>query len=176
MGLIETIIKAGGPKAIEHIAQKFGLPANIASQAVGMLMPALSGGLQRNVQTPNGLGALLGALTKGQHEQYLDQPANLASDSAIQDGNGILGHILGGKDASRAVATTVASMLGIDANTVKGMLPMVASMAMGGLAKQSKHAGLTPEAAQQNPADMLGQVTKMFGVENAGQLLGKLFA
>ena len=52
-------------------------------------------------------------------------------------GNGILGHILGSKDASRNVAAHAAQASGVDASIIKKMLPVVAAMAMGALSKQT---------------------------------------
>ncbi len=173
MGLAETIASVGGKAAIEQIAKRFGLPEAMAGQAVGMLLPALSNGLSRNASSEGGLGSLLGAIAGGNHERYLEDPASLAESATTSDGNGILGHLLGNKDASRAVAATVSGFLGIESDTVKKMLPVVAAMAMGGLAKQTKKAGLH-ESSSQSGGDILGQLTGMLGVGGASDILGKL--
>jgi hypothetical protein len=57
---------------------------------------------------------------------------------ALFDGNKILGHILGNKDASRALAGQVEAETGISSSILKKMLPIVATMAMGALGKQSQ--------------------------------------
>jgi hypothetical protein len=59
----------------------------------------------------------------------------VASPEAIADGNGVLGQIFGSKDASRAVAAQAAEQTGIGSDVLKQMLPMVAAMAMGSLAR-----------------------------------------
>ena len=75
-----------------------------------------------------------------------DNPASIADQALIKDGNGILGHIFGSKDVSRNVASRAAEQTGISSAILKKMLPMVATLAMGALGK--KASGL----------DMLGAV------------------
>ena len=55
----------------------------------------------------------------------------------MAEGNGILGHLFGSKELSRAVAAQAAQATGIGQEMLKQMLPVIASMIMGGLFKQS---------------------------------------
>ena len=55
----------------------------------------------------------------------------------MADGNGILGHLFGSKDLSRAVASQAAQATGIGQNVLQQMLPAIAAMLMGGMFKQS---------------------------------------
>ena len=98
---------------MSQLAGQFGLNEDQAASAVQTLIPALAGGLQRNI-SQGGLDGLLGALTKGQHQRYLDDPSTLSSPDARDDGNGILGHILGSKDVSRQVAAQASQRTGIN--------------------------------------------------------------
>jgi len=133
--LLETIMGAAGGGVLQQVAGQFGLNQSQAQSAIAALLPALTGGVQRNVQQEGGLEGLLGALTGGGHQQYLDDPSTLGN--ATQDGNSILGHLLGSKDASRQVAAQAAEQTGIGSDVLKQMLPIVASLAMGALSKQS---------------------------------------
>ncbi len=56
--------------------------------------------------------------------------------SAISDGAGILGHLLGGNQAN--VENTLSSKTGIDAGTVSQILKMAAPLILGYLGKQTK--------------------------------------
>jgi hypothetical protein len=143
MGLIDSILGANNGAAVSQIAGKLGIPESVATKAASALTPALSRGLQRNAEKPGGLESLLGALGSGQHEKYVDQPEVIGDESSIEDGNAILGHILGSKDVSRNVAGEAANKTGVDADTLKKMLPMLATVAMGTLAKQTKSGGAT---------------------------------
>jgi len=136
MNLLESILNAQGGGAVSQLASQFGLNEDQAASAIQNLLPALAGGLQRNINQ-GGLDGLIGALTNGQHQRYLDDPSTLSSDEAREDGNGILGHILGTKDVSRQVAAQASTRTGISESVLKQMLPAVASLAMGAL---SRHA------------------------------------
>ncbi len=170
MSLAETIKTAGGQAAISHVAQRFGLDEAVAAKAIGMLLPALSQGMQRNASAPTGAAALFEALQTDGHARYLNEPSSLAEPATRQDGIGILGHVLGNKDVSRAVASTVSAALGIENETVKQMLPVVAAMAMAGLAKQTQ---AQPSATP--ASDLAGQLGTMLNVSNAAGILGSLF-
>ena len=67
----------------------------------------------------------------------LDEPDALASDAAVQEGNGILGHLLGSKDVSRNVAAQAAGSTGIDSSLIKKALPLIAGLAMGAFGNQA---------------------------------------
>lgn len=135
--LLDAIMGAAGGGALKQVAGQFGLEEGQAQSAIAALLPALQGGLQSNVQQEGGLESLLGALTNGSHQQYVDDPSTLASENTRMDGNAILGHLLGSKDVSRQVATQASEQTGIGTDIMKQMLPVVASLAMGALSKQS---------------------------------------
>jgi hypothetical protein len=141
MSLLDSILSAGNGTAVQQIAGKLGIPEGVAKQATSALMPALSRGLQRNTEQPGGLDSLLGALGSGGHEKYVDKPESIGDEDAITDGNKILGHILGSKDVSRNVAGAASAKTGVDADVLKKMLPMLATVAMGALSKQTKTGG-----------------------------------
>jgi hypothetical protein len=135
--LMETILGAAGGGVLQSVAGKFGLDERQAAGAIQALLPALTGGVQRNVAQQGGLESLLGALADGHHQQYLDDPSTLQDESTRDDGNSILGHLLGSKDVSRQVAAQAAEQTGLGTDLMKQMLPIVASLAMGALSKQS---------------------------------------
>lgn len=138
LNLFDMLNSGAGQGAVNQLGQQFGLDQAGTQQAMKALLPAISGGLKRNVSEPGGLEALMGALQSGSHDKYLDQPENLSSQNTITDGNAILGHLLGSKDTSREVAAKAAERSGASPDLMKQMLPVVASMAMGALSKQSK--------------------------------------
>lgn len=175
MSLADTIASVGGQAAIEQVAQQFGLDNAKAAQAISMLLPALSQGMQQNASQASGAAALFQALQGGDHARYLSDPSTLVQAATSADGMGILGHILGSKDVSRIVAATVANALGIENEKVKQMLPVVAAMAMAGLAKQTQAAAPEATAPVNSPVDLVGQLGKMLNVSNAGSILGSLF-
>lgn len=167
INLFDMLTQTNNGAAVQQVGQQTGLQPDMAQAAIKALLPAIAGGLQRNVQQPGVLQSLLGALQNGQHEQYLDQPESLAQPNAIADGNAILGHLLGSKDTSRAVAAQAAQKTGLSEQVLKSVLPMVASMAMASLSKQTKKpdmagalagmlSGQQPQPAQGGIGGLLG--------------------
>jgi hypothetical protein len=136
MDLLDLLQKSGGGDSIGQIASAVGLDSSDASKLVASLAPALMGSLSKNV-SGGGLAGLQQALEKGSHDRYIDNPQMMRDDSTRQDGNKILGHILGSKDASRAVASAAEKDTGIDVSLIKKALPLLATLAMGAMAKNN---------------------------------------
>jgi hypothetical protein len=137
MGILDVLLDSAKSGATDQLASQFGLSGGQTESVLAQLVPALTAGMQKNVASADGLAGLAKALQGGGHQRYLDEPASLADTGAVADGNGILGHLLGSKDVSRKVASGAASQTGIDADIIKKMLPLVATMLMGGLSKQT---------------------------------------
>ncbi|HEY0671973.1 MAG TPA: DUF937 domain-containing protein [Longimicrobiales bacterium] len=150
MNILESVMGASNGVAVQKLAEQFGLPPEKATAAIGALMPAVAAGLKRNIATEADASRLTSALASGRHENYLDQPELLADTATTADGNAILGHIFGDKEVSRQVATGAAQKTGIDPSILKKMLPLVAAIAMGALAKQTKTAGVGAGSAAAN--------------------------
>lgn len=137
MNLVETILNSQNGAAVQQIGSQFGLGRDQTTAALAALVPALAAGFQRNTQSAGGLEGLLSALSGGRHTQYLDDPAILGRPDAVADGNGILGHVFGGKEVSRQVASRAAAQTGLSPDVLKGMLPIVAALVMGAMARQA---------------------------------------
>ena len=101
MNILETILSSQNGAAVAEISKSLGPGQSETQSALGKLLPAVARGFSNNASRQDGLGALLGALGKGGHQRYIDNPASIADQSSIGDGNGILGHIFGRKDVSR---------------------------------------------------------------------------
>ena len=134
--IIDMLMNAAGGGAVQEVGQRFGLNQQQTTSAMAQLAPAILAGLQRNTSQQGGMEALLGALSRGNHSQYLEQPELLTQETTVQDGNSILGHIFGSKEVSRQVASQASAQTGIGADVLKQMLPVVAAMVMGSLSKQ----------------------------------------
>lgn len=118
---------------VQTLAKQFGLDAKQTDAVMGQVMGALGGGVKQNAKA-GGLESLMGALQKGNHTQYVEQPET--ATHATDEGNKILGHLLGGKEQSRAVAAQAEQATGVQGDVIKQMLPMIATMAMGAMSKQ----------------------------------------
>ena len=169
MNLLDSILNAGGGRSVSELAGQFGLRDDQAKSAVETLLPALAGGLQRNV-SQGGLNSLLEALSKGQHQRYLDNPSTLQADAVRQDGDGILGHVLGNKDVSRRVAAQASQRTGISESVLKQMLPVVAALAMGALSKGVSQSGNSPAAG----GNILSMLTPLLDRDGDGSVVNDI--
>jgi hypothetical protein len=170
MNILEAIVGANDGNAVGALAQQFGLSNDQTSAALTALLPALAGGLQKNVSQHGGLDSLIGALAGGNHSRYFDNPELLGQADSITDGNGILGHILGSKDVSRAVASNAAASTGISADILKQMLPVVATLAMGALARQTAQAGGTANLSAASMTDNIGSLAQFLDMNRDGSI------
>ncbi len=140
MNLLDALVSSAGSNELQDLGNQFGLDSSSLNKVFGQVVPALGRGLQKNTQSSGGLESLMGALQGGGHDRYLGDIASVASQAGISDGNNILGHILGSKDVSRNVAAQASQASGVSSDVIKKMLPMIATMVMGTLNKQT-HAG-----------------------------------
>jgi hypothetical protein len=135
--LFDTLANAQNGHGIEMLARQFNLSQQQAQLAVEALLPAFSQGLKRNTADPYGLGAFMTAMASGQHAKYFDDASKAFAPQGVDEGNGILGHLFGSKELSRAVASQAAQATGVGQQVLQQMLPVIANMVMGGLFKQS---------------------------------------
>jgi hypothetical protein len=106
------------------LASQFGLSSDQANSAVGALLPAILGGIQKTEQS-GGLGGLA-ELAGGISAPHQD----------VDGGNSILGQIFGSKDVSRQVASHASAQTGISDTVLKAMLPIVAGLVAQQVAKK----------------------------------------
>jgi hypothetical protein len=137
MNFTDILSQAGG---IESMAKDLGIPPAMAKQGAEALLPAILGGFKKQAQGGGGvegLGGLLGQLGGG---GLLD--AVLGSQpTPVDKGNDVLGQIFGTKEVSRSVAGDAAARTGIDAGTLKKMLPILAMLVAGYMSKQGGSEG-----------------------------------
>lgn len=119
------------------IGRQFGLDEQQMQAAFNALAPVVTAGLRRNTQSEGGLSDLIGALAGGGHARYADDPSVITAPDTVNDGNAILGHVFGSKDVSRGVAQQLSASSGIGEQVLKKLLPIVAAMVMGQLAKRT---------------------------------------
>ena len=173
MNLLNTILQAGGGAVIQNMSKSLGLGESQTQSALGQLLPAVARAISKNGSSSDGLGSLLGALGKGNHQRYLDNPELVGQADTINDGNGILGHLFGSKDVSRNLASRASANTGIGADILKKMLPMVASVAMGALSQKAAGAGMVGAQAQAQPSG-LGGLSSFLDFDGDGSIVDDL--
>lgn len=145
MQITDLLAQTGG---LQSMARELGISEDQAASGASALLPAILGGFKKQAQSQpsglQGLGGLIGQLGGGGllDDVLSPRPTN------VESGNNVLGQIFGTKDVSRAVAQDASSRTGLDPSVLKKMLPMLAMLVTGFMAKQ----GGTPDRAQSAPA------------------------
>jgi hypothetical protein len=158
--LFEMMTQAQGGNAMQNMARQFGLAPEQAQSAVESLLPALSMGMQQQSQSVDGLQNLMQMFGGGQHAAAFDADGDGIPDNAVEQGNDVLGQLFGSKDMSRAVAAQASAMSGVSDSILRQMLPVIASMVMGGMFKGATNnglGGLMGQAMQGGLGNILGQ-------------------
>jgi hypothetical protein len=144
MQLTDILAEVGG---LQSIARELGVSETQATSGAEALLPAILGGFKRQAQAQptglEGLGSLLGQLGGGGLLDNVLSP----QPTDVSRGNDVLGEIFGSKDVSRAVAQNAASQSGLDSSLLKKMLPMLAMLVAGFMAKQQGGAEPQPSAS-----------------------------
>ena len=154
MQITDILAQMGG---LQSMARELGVSENQAASGAEALIPAILGGFKKQAQSQpsgvEGLDDMLGQLGGGalMDDVLSPQPTH------VDRGDDVLGQIFGSKAVSRTVAQNAASQSGLDPSLLKKMLPMLAMLVTGYMAKQ--RSGASP--AQASPAggglgDLLG--------------------
>lgn len=161
MNLTDILAQAGG---LQSVARDLGLSEEQATAGAEALLPAILGGMKKQAQAQpaglEGLGGLLGQLGGG---ALLDQVLSPQPTDPSQ-GNEVLGQIFGSKDVSRAVADNAVSQSGLDSTVLRKMLPLLAMLVTGFMAKQAGGAGQAQEGGGLGGlGGLIGSLGGLFG-------------
>ncbi|HEY4924276.1 MAG TPA: DUF937 domain-containing protein [Roseiarcus sp.] len=131
MNLNDIIQAAQGGQGVNNMASQFGLTPEQTQAAIQAMIPAFSTGLQRTAQDPTGLGGILTQLTNSVHQGSFTDPAQ--AGAAAGAGGGVLGQIFGSPQITAQLSQQAAQVSGVSPQIIQQMMPVVASMLMGGL-------------------------------------------
>jgi len=143
MSLMEQLTQVVVSQMAPQAAQKTGMNEGLAAQMMPMAMAAIMAGIKKNASTPQGAQALSNALDR--HDgSLLNDLTKLGGDNILADGQKILGHVLGGKQAQteRALAKTA----GVDQSQIGELLAMAAPAVLASLGRAKREQGLDVSA------------------------------
>jgi len=168
MDLMNALAEAGG---VDAIARELGVDQSTAQNGMQALLPAVTDGMREQASaSPQGFGGL-GSILAGLGGGGLLSNVIAPEPTNVAQGNDVLGQIFGNKDNSRAVAADAAQKSGISPDLLKKMLPIVAMLVAGYLAKQHGQARQAPAGGGQDPAQdggILGQILGGLGGGGGG--------
>ncbi len=161
-GILDLLNSPMGKQIISGVSSQTGQSEDKTGSLLSMAMPVLMGAMQRNASSPEGASGLLNALSGKHSGGILDNLGGLfeggVDQNVTNDGAGILGHILGGKQP--AVENALSQKSGMDTNSVGEILKVAAPILMGMLGKQ---------ASRNNINDANGLASMLGGMSGAPQ-------
>jgi len=135
MGLLDTILSSGEGGIVNHFASQFGINGDQAASALKTIVPALAGGMQEKLSS-GGSSTLSNLLSSGTLSQFAEDPAAAASPAGVEQGRSLLSSIFGGQDLTH-LTSTIAEKTGLGGSVIGNMLPAVATLLGGFLAKET---------------------------------------
>ncbi|NMH89411.1 DUF937 domain-containing protein [Flavivirga algicola] len=140
-GILDLLNSDLGKTIISGVAGQTGQDENKTGSVLTMALPVLMQAMKRNSATPQGAEGLLSALNNNKHDgSILDNLGGLfgggVDSNVLDDGQKILGHVLGGKQQN--VENALSQKSGMDAGSVAQILKVAAPILMGVLGKQSR--------------------------------------
>ena len=139
-GILDLLNSDLGKTIISGVSGSAGTDQNKTSSVLTMALPVLMAAMKRNASTPEGAEGLMGALN-GKHDgSILDNLGGLfgggVDDNVKQDGDKILGHVLGNK--REGVEKILGEKSGLDMGSIGNILKVAAPILMGVLGKQKQ--------------------------------------
>jgi len=125
----------------QSLARELGLSTSQVQSGAAALLPSILGGFSRQAAAQPSGAAGLGSLLEQMGGGGLLDNVLSPQPTDVSQGNNVLGEIFGGKDVSRAVAANAASQTGLDASVLRKMLPLLAMLAAGYMARERSGAG-----------------------------------
>jgi hypothetical protein len=174
--LYDILASAQQGDALTELSDQFGLTPQQTQAAVAALLPAISLGLKRATETPEGLADLLATMgTKGELFAMYDDPRAAFSRQGRDAGNAVLAKMFGTPDASRAIADQAQQFSGggVTSSILKKLLPVLVGMIISGLMRsgsgKASPAPAPQPVPQQDGGNILGDILReIFGQGSAG--------
>lgn len=157
-------------RLVDNLADRFGLTPEQTEAAVKALIPALSIGLQNAANEPASLEKLIGAMNQPAHHAAFDNPDAAHSDDNVDQGREMLAHLFGSGSEAGQVVQLAARETGLRADLLSQLLPVIASVVLGGLFKSFNNQGLGGVLGQLANSGALGSILgQLTGAPSAPQ-------
>ena len=177
MNLYDLMMGAQGGQGVNTLASQFGLSQQQTQAALQAMMPAFAAGFQKSIADPMGFGALMTQMTNAAHAQSYANPAAAAAAAATGPAANVVGQIFGSQQIAQQVSQQAAQASGVSAQIIQQMMPIVASMLIGGVSNAMAAQGLSGLLAQL-PAQLAANASLAQGgaaanpALNASQMFG----
>ena len=153
---------------IDAMSQKSGLGTNDVEAVISKIAPIFMQRANENFKSDADSSNFLDMIRRSNLDEMADAPQNIS----VAEGNELLGVLMGSKENSRALASDVGSQLGISADSIKTLLPMIAPMIAGMLNNQLKASNLQGSA---DSGSMMSMLTQFLDQNKDGSIVDDIF-
>ncbi|WP_332644677.1 DUF937 domain-containing protein [Aeromicrobium sp.] len=168
MALADDILSSIDTDTLDNIAKQLGIEPGKVQEVLKDSLPALLGGLDKNVQSGDGAASLASALGDHAEAQPLGDLGALISGVA---GSGILEKVLGGKTPD--VSEAIGGKAGVSGVDVEKILKIAAPIVMAFLASRVAKGGNADPAVVKQEVEKANSAAKS-DAPDLGSILGSL--
>lgn len=147
LNFIEIMRAAQGGDAIANMAGRFGLSPEQTTKAIAALLPAFAIGFQQAASRPDQLTSFAETMRRGVYEPFFESAAKAFTADAAKRGEEAIAALFGSPELAKSFAEQGAALAGLSQDTMKQMMPIVASTLMGGMAKSMTESMSSPPQA-----------------------------
>ena len=145
-GIMDLLQGPMGEMIIQGVGSQLGSDTSKTQSALSAAIPMLMGALKKNASNPDTASGLFEALQKKHDGSILDNITDIfgggnVNEDVVEDGDKILGHVLGEK--KEAVAAAISKQHGLDLGSAMNILKMAAPVVMGMIGKQTRQANVS---------------------------------
>lgn len=168
--LDEILQSAQGGKLVANLAQRFGLTDEQMDGAIKALAPALEAGLSNAAEEPRLFERLLGDIASPGRLAAFEEPGAAHDLDSVAQSRQLLDDLFGSPAATGQVVQAAARESGLQPDILSQLLPVLASVLIGGLFKNMSNRGLGGVLGQLVNSGALGSILEqMLGGARAPQ-------
>jgi len=165
-GILDLLQGPMGKMIIQGASSQLGQDTHKTQSALQAAIPMLMGALRKNASDPSKASGLLEAITSKHDGSILDNVMDIfgggnVNKDVIEDGDKILGHVLGDKKV--VVAEAIGKKQGLDMGSAMNILKMAAPIVMGMIGRQAR------EKRVSNPTDLSNIIGSLMGGNQQAQ-------
>jgi len=171
MSYLDEILKsAQGGQLVANLAQQFGLSDEQMSAAIKALAPALEAGLSNAADDPRLFQRLLGDIASPSRAAAFYEPRAAYDTDNVAQSRQLLDDLFGSPAAAGRIVQVAARESGLRPDILSQLLPVLASVLLGGLFKNVNNQGLGGVLGQLISSGALGSILEqMLGGARAPQ-------
>ncbi|WP_241694070.1 DUF937 domain-containing protein [Capnocytophaga canis] len=170
-GILDFLGENNFQQIVNGVSKETGVSPSKASSVIEMATPLLLGAMQNKSDNEQAATGLLSALTSDKHNGNLLNNLgslfeNKGDNPLTNEGSGILGHLLGGKEST--LSDAISSKTGVSSSNVLQILKILAPVLMSFIAKKMSENNVS------SASGLGGLLSTLTGNSSGGNLLTSL--